>query len=517
MQPDYLPIFHPTLIDMVRSHGRWRSREVAILIGARSMVWAEVDAVSDGIANGLIAGGLEKGDRIAVLLPTCLEYFLIFLGIIKAGGVAATLSIHNQTTVQISLIKDSGAKGIFIGIDDNILASGIKSECPSLAPGLCISLRKNGSGWIDYDGFVANASPTATYQSITPEDNCTLSYSSGTTGTPKGIIHSHYGQSMISLGLAGVMGLSPSSVGLLAIPTYTNGNWIVTQPTLYAGSRMIVLERYTVHDFLAAIEKYSVTYTFVVPAQVSDILAVPDIAKYDLSSLRFVGCGGSILRKEQKIAMQNLVGPIFHENYSNTEGVGTWLWPDDITEHAASVGRVMLGSAMSIIDDNGNEVGPREIGEVVGWSPYACRGYWNRPEENAKLRWTDKFGRKFIRSGDVGWVDEDGYLHLADRKKDMLIVGGNNVYAADIEAVLAAHPSVQDCAVFPISHERLGELPAAAVILAKNVQDSLDDIMAWANDRLGKYQKLKSIFIVEEMPRNDLGKVVKKKLKEMFS
>jgi len=265
------------------------------------------------------------------------------------------------------------------------------------------------------------------------------------------------------------------------------------------------------------VERERGTHTLMVPTQYIVTMAHEDFPRRDLSSLRVMISVGSTLRKDTKAnILAKFPGELF-ELYGLTEGVGTLLMPEDMQRKLGSVGLPYGGGDIRIIDDAGRELPRGEIGEIVGYGSGLMRGYHNRPDLTQAAIWRDEQGRSYLRTGDVGRLDEDGYLYILDRKKDMIISGGVNIYASDIEHVFGEHPDVQDVTVIAMPHEKWGETPLALVIPRAGASTTPEELAAWANARLGKYQRVARVEFRDEFPRNALGKVLKRELRALYA
>jgi acyl-CoA synthetase (AMP-forming)/AMP-acid ligase II len=270
-------------------------------------------------------------------------------------------------------------------------------------------------------------------------------------------------------------------------------------------------------DFLKTVQEQQCTHTFMVPTQFQAIIDHPDFDKYDLSSLRIVVCAGAILPLPLKKRLLEKLGNVLMELYGLTEGVGTTLKPEEMRTKTGSVGTPISGTEIRIIDDDGREVAVGKPGEIVGIGPGGTEGYHNRPDATREIIWKDEIGRTFIRTGDMGRFDEDGFLYILDRKKDMIISGGINVFASDIEEVFLQHDDVRDVAVIAVPHDKWGETPLALVIRKDAAQGSEEELKEWANAKLAKHQKVRQLqFCEEDFPRNALGKVLKRQLREPY-
>jgi acyl-CoA synthetase (AMP-forming)/AMP-acid ligase II len=285
-----------------------------------------------------------------------------------------------------------------------------------------------------------------------------------------------------------------------------------------SGGISVLLPKFTPEEFFLAVERNSGTHTFLVPTQYQTILESSDFGKHHLSSLRVMVSMGSTLPLPLKKRILEKMGPGLIELYGCTEGPASTLQPEDVMSKTGSVGRPIAGSIMRIIDDKGKELPQGGIGEIVGYTPpSAMKGYYNRPEATAEAIWQDAHGRPFIRTGDIGRFDEDGFLYILDRKKDMIVSGGVNVFASDIEGIFLEHPSVLEVAVIAVPHEKWIETPLALVRLRQGATVTEETLRDWVNARVAKHQKVSAVvFRKEEFPRNALGKLLKIKLREPY-
>jgi acyl-CoA synthetase (AMP-forming)/AMP-acid ligase II len=298
---------------------------------------------------------------------------------------------------------------------------------------------------------------------------------------------------------------------------FSNISWVAMLCTFLAGGSIVVMEHFDAGAFLALVGRHRCTHAAMVPLQFQLIIEHPDFARHDLRSLRWLCTVGSPISPVLKKRVAREFGCGLIELYGLTEGIITTLDPEDVESHTASVGKPVPGTDLAIIDEEGRELPPGEIGEIVGWSRFVMSSYHNRPDATAETLWRDAQGRQWLRTGDLGRVDQDGFLYVVDRKKDMILSGGQNIYPADIEAVLKGHPAVFDCGVIGIPHEKWGETPLGLVVLRPG-HASLDAeaLRSWANGRLGKQQRLARIEFVAELPRNPNGKLLKRELRKIY-
>lgn len=498
-----------TLPDLIRDHAKERGAHTAVIQDERRLDYAALDRMMDRVAASLQRDGLKAKDAIAICASTSIEYLAVFLGALRAGVAVAPLAPSSTPETIAVMIADSGSKLFFL---DQGVAEELKSVEGSIKARR-ISLDDSAAGepfsqWLAAE----NAQPAPV--EIDPESAFNIIYSSGTTGTPKGIVQSHamrWGQ----VQRASIIGYDGDAVTMVSTPLYSNTTLVSVFPTLAMGGTLVMMGKFDVEKFLQLSEKYRASHTMLVPVQYRRIMAYPEFDKFDLSSYRMKFSTSAPFSAEVKADVVKRWPGGLVEYYGLTEGGGTCIlaahqFPDKLH----TVGQPAPGHDIRLIDENGNEVAQGEIGEVVGHSPIMMNGYHNNPQKTAEAEWLDKTGKRFIRTGDVGRFDEDGFLTLMDRKKDMIISGGFNVYPSDLEAVIVQHPAVLEAAVVGVPSVKWGETPVAFVVLKQGADANANEIQQWTNERVGKTQRLALVQIVPSLPRSAIGKVLKRELRE---
>ena len=288
-------------------------------------------------------------------------------------------------------------------------------------------------------------------------------------------------------------------------------------PALSLGSTVVMMARFDAGNYLALAEKHRVTHSMMVPVQFQRLMAHPEFDRFDLSSFRMKSCGSAPFPAKLKADVLARWPGGLTEYYGMTEGGGVCaLLAHERPDKLHTVGRPAPGHDMRLIDEEGRELPRGEIGEIVGRSGTMMVGYHNLPAKTAEAEWFDAEGHRFIRTGDTGRFDDDGFLILLDRKKDMIISGGFNVYSSDIEAVIRGHPAVAEVAVFGVPSERWGETPVACIVLAPSAAIAIIELLEWMNRQLGKAQRVAAIELAPSLPRSDIGKVLKRQLREAY-
>jgi len=490
------------LPSLVAEHARQRPGVPAVQAGEQCLSYGELDAAVDRSAAALQREGLGPGDTVAICAFSSAEYVAVFLGALRAGLAVAPLAPGMTPAQLAAMAADAGARRVFI--DAAVAALGVAWPAPV--------------GLLDEPAADATPAPVA----IEPAWPFNLIYSSGTTGTPKGIVQSH-AMRWAHIRRAAPSGYGPDAVTLLATPLYSNTTLVAAIPTLACGGSLVLMAKFDAGAYLQLAAQVRATHTMLVPVQYRRLLARPDFGEHDLSSFRFKFCTSAPFDAALKAEVLARWPGALIDSYGMTEGGGTCvldagLYPDKLH----TVGRPVDGHDIRLIDEAGREL-PRTpggasagSGEIVGRSPGMMTGYHRQPALTAEAEWHDEHGRRYIRTGDIGRFDDDGFLILQDRRKDMVISGGFNVYPSDLEAVLRQHPGVAEAAVVGVPSAEWGESPVAFVVLRADSAASPAALREWANSRLGKTQRLSALELRDELPRSAIGKVLKRDLRQAW-
>jgi acyl-CoA synthetase (AMP-forming)/AMP-acid ligase II len=498
------------ITDFIAQHARWYPDKTAIVFEDRRLTWKELNDRANRIANNLRKTGVSKGDRVAIVSPNCLEYPEIMFGALKAGTVIVPVSTMLRQETVCGELRDAEVKAVFA-------AHPFLSLCSKHGrPFLQIVLAGRADQWIPYEEFLQGGSAEEPECSSSADDPYNIVYSSGTTGNPKGIVHTHQARVLFSLTCGIEFRLHNESVSLISTPIYTNGTQLIYLPTILVGGTLVLMRSFDPLAFLELIGREKCTHAFLVPTQFIRIMEHPGFHEHDMSSIEVLLSAAAPLSKDtKKEILKKFPNSLLAELYGLTEGISTVLRPNEQFSKPGSVGKPRLGGDIKIIDDNGNELPRGETGEIVGFNASMMTGYYRDPERTSEAQWRDRRGRIYLRTGDVGRLDEDGYLYIIDRKKDLIISGGINIFPSDIEHTLMAHPEVAEAAVIGVPHREWGETPVAFIV-KKDLKSRLSEnkLKEWANDRLAGYQKLSAVVFRDSLPRNDLGKILKTKLRE---
>jgi len=502
--------FH-TLPELIRMHAAQRPRHIALWQDARSLDYRALDELADRIAASLQRDGVKPKQAIAICAGTSIEYAAVFLGALRAGVAVAPLAPSSTAASIANMVRDAGAPLLFV---DASVAKALEPVRDRIAAEW-IALDDSAAGKSFQKWLVAAGTVPAAVVAE-PDAPFNLIYSSGTTGTPKGIEQSNR-MRWRQWQRAFAYDYKPDSVTIVSTPLYSNTTLVSFLPTLAVGGIVVLMAKFDATKFLELAQKYRATTAMLVPVQYSRILALPEFDRYDLTSFRAKFCTSAPFAAILKTDILKRWPGRLIEYYGMTEGGGTCVleataYPDKLH----TVGCPAPGHDIRLIDEQGRELPPGSTGEIVGHSEGIMTGYHNQPARTAEAEWYDPTGRRFIRTGDIGRFDEDGFLILMDRKKDMIISGGFNVYPSDLEAVLRGHADVAEAAVVGVPSERWGETPVAFVVAKRRDPQLSKTLLEWTNSQLGKTQRLAAIELVESLPRNAIGKVLKRELRDGY-
>ena len=499
--------------DLLCENAQQRPRASALADDDTALDWAALDALVDRVAASLQRGGLQAGDVVAVCAAASVRYAAVYLGALRAGVVVAPLAPSVTPDAMASMLADAQARLLFADAQGRAAVPPALTAGPGALPQVALdgdaSSGKPWSEWLAPEGAVPQP------VDVGPEHPFNIIYSSGTTGNPKGIVQSH-GMRWAHLVRGLAQGYGPDSVTLLATPLYSNTTLVSFFPGLCWGGSVRLSPKFDALRYLQTAQQIRATHTMLVPVQYQRIMALPQFGAFDLSSFRAKFCTSAPFRAELKAdILARWPGALF-EFYGMTEGGGTCiLAAHEHPDKLHTVGQPASTSDIRLIDEDGNELPPGATGEVVGHSPGMMTGYHRQPDKTHEAEWFDATGKRFIRTGDVGRFDAQGFLTLLDRRKDMVISGGFNIYPSDLEAELRKHPAVEDVAVTGVPSEQWGETPVAFVCCRPGAPDDATQIMGWYNARAGKTQRLAALHFIDELPRSAIGKVLKRELREL--
>jgi long-chain acyl-CoA synthetase len=500
------------LAALVREHARRAPERPAVHCGDRHVSYGEFDALVDRVAAGLQRDGLRPCDVIAVCAVASIDYLALFLGALRAGVAVAPLAPGSTPQQLVAMIRDADTRIAFL---DAPAADALGTEpWPDSVAEIRLGEPDSSSRAAAFADWLPPPGVQPAPVVIDPAWPFNLIYSSGTTGTPKGIVQAH-AMRWAHIRRAAESGYGPDAITLIATPLYSNTTLVCLIPTLAYGGSVVLMPKFDAAAYLKLAETHRATHTMLVPVQYQRLMARPDFDAHDLRSFRFKFCTSAPFHAELKADVLARWPGALVEYYGMTEGGGTCILQAHL--HPAklhTVGQPAEGHDIRLIDEAGREVPPGASGEVVGRSPGMMTGYHKQPDKTAEVEWHDPAGHRYIRTGDVGRFDEDGFLILHDRRKDMIISGGFNIYPSDLEAVLRRHPHVADAAVIGIASPEWGETPVACVVPRTGAAP--ESIREWVNAQVGRTQRLSAIRFIDELPRSAIGKILKRELRERW-
>ncbi len=504
----------PLLPEILALHGKWQADKEAVLCEGERWTWRDFCRASHRFAHGLRARGIETGDRVGVVMGNGLPMVQVLFGTMAAGACSVPINLSVSDDALVTMLDDAGVRALVTCAAQRPRLQAIAARLPaSLQLQVC---EETAPGWVGLDVLCAGQPDNLPEAGLTDGSPLNIIYSSGTTGIPKGIVHHHRGRLDWAYDLAIALRYHRAARTLLTIGLYSNISWVAMLCTALAGGTLVVHRGFDPAGFLDSCERQRITHAAMVPIQFQRVVDALRREARDVGSLQGLMSCGSPLHESLKRDIFALFPCGIIELYGLTEGIITTLDPEDAEGRWHSVGRPLQGTDIAIVDDADSVCGPGEVGEIVSRGRITMPGYWRRRDADREATFVDASGRRWLRSGDIGYVDEQGFLYIVDRKKDMILSGGQNIYPQDIEAVLYQHPAVDDVAVIGTPSARWGETPIALVVGAPGARLVAAEVMHWANAKLGKQQRLADVLCVDSLPRNPNGKILKRELRQTY-
>lgn len=498
-----------TLPALIALHAVERPEHPALIQDGQVLNYHQLNDLADKAAAALQRDGLVPGSSVAICAANSINYAVLFLGALRAGVVVAPLAPSSTPESLLVMLKDSAAGLLFADQASLTALEHVREQAAIPMWSLDDSL--DGARFSDW---LADAKPAPV--ELNAEMFFNIIYSSGTTGEPKGIVQSH-GMRWAHIQRGIVFGYGPDCVTLISTPLYSNTTLVSFLPTLGLGGTVVLMSKFDAAAYLRLAEQHAVTHTMLVPVQYQRIMAREDFEKHDLSSFKIKFSTSAPFHAELKADILARWPGGLVEFYGMTEGGGScMLAAHEHPTKLGTVGKPLENHDMRVIDEEGKELPRGEIGEVVGHSPAMMTGYLNKPEKTAEAEWYDQTGKRFIRTGDVGRFDEDGFLTLMDRRKDMIISGGFNIYPSDLEQELRQHPDLLEVTVIGVQSRSWGETPVGYAVARPGAKVQPQQVLEWFNQRVGKTQRLNRLILCDELPRSAIGKVLKRELRDAF-
>ncbi len=510
-----------TISDAVATHARLTPRKAGARDSRRAVTYAEWDERASRLCAGLLIRGLRKGDRVAVLAYNCLEWMEIYVALARAGLVAVPINFR-LTAAEIAYIASHAeVAAVIAGAEFCATVDTIRDEIAPCADRYIVIGNAPTPAWVAFEDVIGSGRAGAEFEAVHPDDLCALMYTSGTTGRPKGAMRSHGGSSLIALATALELGFTREDTALLVMPLCHANSLYFGTTFIHLGATCIIDDQrnFDPEALLATLAQDKVTFTSLVPTHYIMLLSLPPEVKrrYDVSSVGKLLISSAPARKDTKLAiLEQFRNGKLYELYGSTEhGWVTLLRPHEQIDRLGSVGREWAGSGpIRILGESGCEVPDGEVGELYARTAYVFDGYWKNPEKTAEA-----FCGDWSSVGDMARRDCDGYIWLVDRKSNMIISGGENVYPSEVESALGAFTKVKDVAVIGVPHLKWGETVHAVIVLHEGQSSTAEEVRAWCKDRLAGFKCPTSVsFIAEaEMPRTATGKIQHRVLKARLS
>ncbi len=500
-------------------------RDCVIFEGKR-FSYAQINDRINRLANALLKLGIQKGDRLAILQVNCPQYLESYFAAAKTGAIFVPLNFRAKVDELTYMINHAEANTLFVGERYLDMVNVMRPQLNSVKN--YISIDKRSDGFIYYEDLLASASTEEVFTEIEDNDVTILMYTAGTTGRPKGVPLTH--NSFSSYVLNNVEPASPeiSETNLITVPLYHVAGIQALLAAIYGGRTLVIMRQFDTEEWLRTVEKERATRAMLVPTMLKWVIDHPNFSKYDLSSLKVITYGAAPMPLEViKKAIELMPQVRFINAFGQTETASTItaLGPEDhiitgteeekekkLKRLASSIGRPLPDVEMTIMDEEGNELPPGQVGEIVARGPRVMSGYWKDPEKTAQALTKDGW----LRTGDMGYRDEEGYFYLVGRGDDLIIRGGENISPEEIENVLYSHPKIEEAAVIGVPDPEWGQQPRAIVVLKKGETATAEEIIEFCHQKLASFKRPRSVIFVDALPRNPMGKVLKRLLREQY-
>jgi len=478
----------------------------------RRFSYADLDTRANRVANALLAEGVRPGDRVALLMMNGVEYLETYFALAKLGAVTVPLNWRLVPDELAFILRDAGASVLVYDAEFDAAVAALRGLETPLR---CFVRAGEGAppeGTRSYEALRAAASPEAPPCPAAGDDPLFIMYTSGTTGLPKGAVHTHATMIAASITINMTSDQRYGDRYLQMLPLFHVGALTPATAAVHRGATLVLMRAFDPKRVFPLIEAERVTTGLAVPAMLNFMLAAGDPAAHDLSALRWLMSGAAPV-PPALIERYAELGIEIHQVYGLTESCGPacLISPDEALAKVGSTGPAFFHTDVRVVDEHGAPVPPGQVGEVIVRGAHIMKGYWNRPDATAEA-----IRDGWLYTGDLASVDKDGFVYIQDRKKDMIISGGENVYPAEIEAVLARHPDVLEVAVIGMPSARWGESAAAMVVPKAGTSPTPAELVAFCDGKLARYKVPRVVELVEEIPRNPTGKVLKRLLREQF-
>ena len=499
---------------------------IAVVFEGKRYSFKDIAERVNRLANALTDLGIQKGDRVAILQVNCNQYPEAYYAVAKIGAIFVPLNFRAKQRELTHMLDNSGASALFVGERYVDVVNAMRPDLPLLKHFICIEAKPEGM--LNYDELLAQASPQEVFTEISDDDNTVLMYTAGTTGLPKGVPFTHNSFSVYVLGNVSPVDPEIEETNLLTMPLYHVAGIQAMLAATYGGRTLAMMKQFEVKEWLETVAREKANRVMLVPTMLKWVIDSPDFQKYDLSSLKVITYGAAPMPFEViKKAMELLPNVMFINAYGGTETASTitTLSPDDhvisgtdeekqkkLKRLSSSIGKPLDDVEMKVVDEEDKEVPIGEVGEIVARGPRVMTGYWKDEEKTAKAFTKDGW----LRTGDMGYMDEEGYFYLAARADDLIIRGGENISPEEIENVLYAHPAVEEVAVIGVPDPEWGQEPKAVVVLKPGKTATAEELIDFCRDKLAGFKRPRSVVFIDELPRTSTGKILKRVLREQY-
>jgi long-chain acyl-CoA synthetase len=505
--------------DIPTKYSRLEPERECLVCGEVRLNWKQLNERVNRLAHGLAGLGVKKDTKVAVLAFNCHRYVEIYYATSKLGAIAVPLNFRLSLDELTYVINHSDAEVLIVGAELMDAAGQIMPKLENIRER--ISLEGAQEGWTDYEELLAASSDEEPDVEVDEDDLCQLQYTGGTTGLPKGVMltHRNYITAAIGMGLANYFEAGDATLQVL--PIFHTAWWPILVHHC-AGGKGVIVKRFDFNEILSIAEKEGVTHINMVPILFSWILDFPDLDKFDLSSIKYLTYAGAPMPADLMKRLIEKFGPIFQQGYGLTEAAPLVSilkeedqcrleGPEELTRRISSAGRESIVTEVRLVDGEDNDVPVGEIGEIAVRGKNIMKGYWKDPELTAKA-----LRGGWLHTGDMATADEYGFFYIVDRKNDMIITGGENVYPFEVEKILYEHPAVLEAAAVGVKDKTWGEAVTAVVALKQGAQASEEELIKFVRERIAGYKTPKRVIFMDSIPKTAIGKILRREVREML-
>jgi acyl-CoA synthetase (AMP-forming)/AMP-acid ligase II len=496
----------------------------SIVFEGKRWSYAQTNERVNQLVNGLTKLGIEKGDRIGILHVNCNQYIETYYAASKLGAIFVPLNFRAKADELAYMIDNAEVKVLFVGNRYVDMVNTILPQLPTVKE--CISIE--GGAKLTYEDLIRSAPPDEMSSAIGDDDITILMYTSGTTGRPKGVPLRH--NAFVTYVLDNVDPASPEieERNLLTVPLYHVAGIQAMLAAIYGGRTLVLLRQFEVKEWMETIQREQATRAMLVPTMLKRVIDDPDFSKYNLSSLKVITYGAAPMPFEViSKAIRVMPWARFINAFGQTETASTitTLGPEDhiiegteeqrqkkLKRLTSSIGKPLPDVDVKIVDEEGNTLSFLQVGEILARGPRVMTGYWKDEQKTGQVMTSDGW----LRTGDMGWIDKEGYIYLSGRADDMIIRGGENISPEEVEEALHCYPKIEEAAVIGIPSPEWGQEPRAVVVLKKGEKATSEEIIEHCRSKLAGFKRPRSVVFIEALPRGAMGKVLRKKLREQY-